>query len=157
MTTSTSGYVTRLLPGHRRSEELTVSDCTPRPATVRAAAIVTRDGKWWMVDVPGVGLTQARRLGEVETMARNLVAVVQDVDEADVVVEVRYAPVEGLDIAGRLKAIEEDRRLAAEYDRRVREQTRDLARALAERHVPQRDIGAVLGVSGQRANQLLSA
>jgi hypothetical protein len=38
-----------------------------------------RDGRWWLVRVPGVGITQARRLSEVEPMARDLIATVLDV------------------------------------------------------------------------------
>lgn len=129
----------------------------PARNPLHVTANVTRDGKWWMVDVPGFGLTQARRLSEVETMARSLVAVVRDIDETDVEVEVHYAPVDGVDVAKQLAEIEKTRQLAADYDRQVREQTQALARALAAHQVPQRDIGAVLGVSGQRANQLLSA
>ncbi|MBF0721664.1 HicB family toxin-antitoxin system [Sanguibacter inulinus] len=125
--------------------------------SLHVIANVSRDGRWWMVEVPGIGLTQARRLAEVESMARGLVAVVRDVSEDDVQVTVHYQPVDGVDVAAELEAIEDARRLAAEYEQRVRQQTRALALALAERHVPQRDIGAVLGVSGQRAHQLLSA
>jgi len=37
---------------------------------------VRRDGNWWMVEIPEItGLTQARRIGEVEEMARSLIAV----------------------------------------------------------------------------------
>jgi DNA-directed RNA polymerase specialized sigma subunit len=124
---------------------------------VHVTAHVTRDGKWWMVDIPGFGLTQARRVSEIATMARSLVAVVRDIAEDDVEVELRYSPLDDVDVSARLEAIAETRRLAEDYDRQVREQTQALARALAAHHVPQRDIGAVLGVSGQRANQLLSA
>jgi hypothetical protein len=36
---------------------------------------VTREGKWWMIRVPDIdGLTQARRLAEVDDMARSLIA-----------------------------------------------------------------------------------
>ena len=48
---------------------------------------VTRDGRWWMVYVPAIDqLTQARRRGEVELMARELIAVSTDrrIDEVAV-------------------------------------------------------------------------
>lgn len=35
-----------------------------------------RDGRWWMVKIPEIdGLTQARWLGEAESMARSYIAV----------------------------------------------------------------------------------
>ncbi len=41
---------------------------------------VTRDGRWWMVEVPAIdGLTQARRISEVEEMARSLIAIELDI------------------------------------------------------------------------------
>ncbi|CPV99762.1 hypothetical protein P5V67_01360 [Mycobacteroides abscessus subsp. abscessus] len=50
---------------------------------------VTRDGKWWMVNVPEIDqLTQARNEGEVEEMARELIAVHQDVPIEDVAVRI---------------------------------------------------------------------
>ena len=69
---------------------------------------VTRDGKWWMVSIPQLdGLTQARRVGEVEAHA-----------------------------------------LA---------EAKALAHELAEHNVPVRDIGAILGVTFQRASQLVNS
>lgn len=61
------------------------------------AVNVTRDGEWWMMAVPAIdGLTQARRLSDVERMARELVAVETGADLADVAVAVRVtvAPAE---------------------------------------------------------------
>jgi hypothetical protein len=42
-------------------------------------AEVTREGRWWMIYVPEIDqLTQARRVGEIEDMARELIAVSTD-------------------------------------------------------------------------------
>lgn len=65
---------------------------------------VTRDGEWWMVAVPELdALTQARRLGDVDTAARELVALETGtaVDEVsiDVHVELAAARVPVRDIA----------------------------------------------------------
>lgn len=50
---------------------------------------VTQDGKWWMVNVPEIDqLTQARNQGEVEEMARELIAVHQGVPIEDVAVQI---------------------------------------------------------------------
>lgn len=45
-----------------------------------------REGDWWVVRVPGLdaNYTQARTLEEVEEMARDLIALVLDIDQAEV-------------------------------------------------------------------------
>ena len=116
---------------------------------------VTRDGKWWMVHIPEIdGLTQARRLAEAGDMAREYIAVTLDVDLAEVEVEVRVESVAGIDVDARLKAIEDERARAKELERQASEAAASLAKDLA-REIPLRDVGAVLGVSYQRAHQLV--
>ena len=120
-------------------------------------AIVTREGKWWMVRVPEIGgLTQARRLGEAGLMARELIAVSKDIPLEDVRVEVRLASVGGLShVAERVAGIASHREQAAELERQATRDAVALAKALSERDIPVRDVGAILGVSHQRAHQLL--
>lgn len=121
-------------------------------------AEVTREGRWWMINVPEVdGLTQARRLADAEQMARELVAVTtgQDIDTIEVHASVTV--VDGVDVAAEVEAIRRERERAAQMERDASDRARALARALAELNVPQRDIGAALGVSYQRAHQLISA
>jgi hypothetical protein len=49
---------------------------------------VTRDGRWWMVHLPEIdGFTQVRRLYEVETMAREYIALDRNVPFDDIKVE----------------------------------------------------------------------
>lgn len=51
---------------------------------------VTRDGRWWMIHVPELDLlTQARHPGEIEDMARDLIAVSTDTPIEDVSVNRR--------------------------------------------------------------------
>ena len=51
---------------------------------------VTREGRWWIVRVPEVDqVTQARRLSEVTTAARELIAMTLDVPMSKVHVRVR--------------------------------------------------------------------
>lgn len=117
---------------------------------------VTRDGKWWMVRIPEIdGLTQARRLAEVATMAREYVAVTTGVDLADVDVTVHVASVAGVDVDTRLAEIEAERVRAKEIERHAAEEVAELARTLA-REIPLRDVGVILGVSHQRVHQLVS-
>ena len=40
-------------------------------------AVATREGRWWAVDVEGVGHTQGRDLGEARRMAADLVTLEQ--------------------------------------------------------------------------------
>ncbi len=119
------------------------------------SATATRDGRWWMVHVPEVdGLTQARRLGDAGRMARELVAVTLDVPVEDVEVTVTVAPVEGIDVATAVAAIRDERATAARLEREASDRAAALARELAGRGLPMRDVGAILGVSHQRAHQL---
>ena len=121
-------------------------------------AIVTRDEKWWMVSIPAIdGLTQARRLSEASEMAREYIAVTLDValDEVTVIVEVDS--VGGINVRDEMTAIRSERAQAAELERDATARATELAKALAKADIPLRDVGAVLGVSHQRAHQLVSS
>lgn len=117
---------------------------------------------YWVVRVPGLGNnpdqglpTQARRLADVEATARDLVATYLDVDPETVAITVAIdlpASIRSdLDTAARLA--DDARRLSDDAaDRR-----RAAARELRSRGLTVREIGTVLGVSFQRAQQLLAA
>jgi hypothetical protein len=119
---------------------------------------VTREGRWWMVRVPEIDqVTQARRLSEVTKAARELIAVTLDVPMSTVSVLVpveRVGDVE--DVTGRAEAIRKEHERADELARRAQNDSKELARKLASANVPMRDIGELLGVSHQRAHQLIS-
>jgi hypothetical protein len=119
-------------------------------------ASITRDGHWWMIHVPEVdGLTQARHLADAEGMARELVAVTLDVP-ADTVTISTHIVVQGEDVDA---AVAEVRQLRAEAERLqvlAAQHSAELARRLNAQGVPLRDVGAALGVSYQRAHQLVS-
>lgn len=44
---------------------------------------VSREGKWWVVDVAGVGVTQAAHEVEIEPQARGLIAAMVDDDDPE--------------------------------------------------------------------------
>ncbi|NHI20790.1 hypothetical protein H9L10_11715 [Phycicoccus endophyticus] len=118
------------------------------------SARVQREGSLWLIRVPEVDReAQARTLREVEAMARDLVAVVREVDPAsfDLVVE--------LDLPGEVQDhLHEAKRLrasAAEAISAAARESRAAARSLASRNIPLRDIRLALG-SHQRAAQLLN-
>lgn len=118
---------------------------------------VSREGKWWMIYIPALdALTQARRLSEVEDMARSLIAVTMDVPPDQVRFRTELEAIEDIRVTKRLEQLQADRRDAEKAQARFRERQRALARDLARRGLTVRDIGSVLGVSFQRAQQLLS-
>jgi hypothetical protein len=58
---------------------------------------VEREGRWWMVHVSDIdGLTQARRISEIEEMARSLIAISTDTPLDDVAVHITSITVPGV-------------------------------------------------------------
>ncbi|WP_345761298.1 hypothetical protein [Diaminobutyricibacter sp. McL0608] len=120
---------------------------------------VTREGKWWMVAIPEIGgLTQARRLSEAAQMASDYVAATLDRGADTFALDVRVEAV------GDVKGIQEvlamirtDRERAAALEKEAAEAAQKLAKDLASQGVPLRDVGSILGISHQRAHQLMSA
>ncbi|WP_345493572.1 hypothetical protein [Nocardia callitridis] len=117
-------------------------------------ARVTRDQDAWMVTVPEVNrVTQALNLRQVEGMARDLVAVMTDSepDSFDLVIEWPDHIAGALD-AYQAAGIEADQ--AAERATKAR---RDTAAMLQAEGATVRDIGALMGVSFQRAQQIIES
>ena len=112
---------------------------------------------WWAVrvlELPGV-LTQARRLDQVEKFAREAIDLAVSVGHAS---KGKYAvqidprvPGLGDDLAA-VRAVRVD---AERLHTEAAERTRVIARRLAQRGLTVRDIGAALGISHQRAAQLV--
>lgn len=120
---------------------------------------VTRDGKWWMIAVPELdALTQARRLGDVATNARELIALETGValDEVEIEQRIELEP-GGEDVANRVAQINEERAKLIVEEARVKAAAVAFAKDLASAHVPVRDIGTLLGVTFQRASQLVNS
>ncbi|MHB8296335.1 MAG: hypothetical protein ACYDH5_17325 [Acidimicrobiales bacterium] len=117
-------------------------------------ATVTRDGRFWLVRVDGVGSTQARHLRELDAMAKDLITVMTGEPEPEIVVEYDIRlPVE---VQDHLRRSEELRAASAEAQAAAAAEVRSAARQLHEQGVGLRDVGKVLGVSHQRAHQLAS-
>ena len=113
-----------------------------------------REPDWWYVKVEEIGhSTQAKRLDGVEDMARDLIAIVEDVpeDSFDVVLTVGVGAAQA--------ALEEAlaaRAQAEASQRAAHESTRAAALALRQVGMPLRDIGQLLGLTHQRISQLVS-
>lgn len=120
--------------------------------------IATRSGDWWAIEVTSglpanmLGVSQARRLTEVETVARNLIVDLLEVPPQDVAVNVlielppelqqmveMYRDAEVVEDAARSEAASARSRAAA---------------ACLNAHLTMREAGEVLGVSHQRIKQL---
>lgn len=130
--------------------------------------LVTRDDRWWMIRVPeldryvmadgsiNIGdTTQARRLSDVTGQARDFICTVTDSAPSEVDMALSIV-VDGIDVSAGADRVIGNRRLAEQYAAAAQAEAKDLARGLAAAGVAVRDVGEVLGVSFQRAQQLIS-
>ncbi|MBI5160546.1 MAG: hypothetical protein HY996_03890 [Micrococcales bacterium] len=130
-------------------------DMTMRNAE-RYEVTVRRDGRFWYIEVPALdGATQARNLGEVEEMAKDYIGSMIDVPVDRVEVEVAIEL--PADVRAHLAAASALREEEAHARTRAAEESRAAARALKSRGLTVREVGAALGISHQRAQQLISA
>lgn len=123
-------------------------------------AIAIHSPPWWAVSI-SEGLpdymfahTQARRLTEVETVAREVIADLTEVDPSDVEVEVTIqtpAPIAAAqaELAGADARARESIRAAAECRRRV-------ALVARSEGLTIREVAKLLGISHQRVSQLVA-
>ncbi|CQD03725.1 hypothetical protein BN000_00631 [Mycobacterium europaeum] len=130
---------------------------------------VTREDRWWMITVPELhgykdadgainltDTTQARRLSEVPGQALDFICTVTDKAPSEVSVRISIA-IDGIDVTTRADKVRNDRQLAERYATAAQQEAKELARDLAAHGVAVRDVGEVLGMSHQRAQQLISA
>jgi len=119
---------------------------------------VAREGRWWMVEIPEAnGLTQARRLSEVAQMAREWIALNEDLAPSEIDVAVIGVDVNGLNVAETGDLVAQLRSESKMIDDLISHITRETAVALSASQVPTRDISEILGVSHQRVSQLVAA
>lgn len=119
-------------------------------------AIAAKGDRYWLVNVPEIGhTTQARRLSEIEPMARDLIAVMLDVDPSTITVKVDLQLPVGF--TEHAQAAERLRTKAAEANTDAAVEIREAARALRTAGLGLQEIGEIMGVSYQRASQLLAS
>lgn len=117
-----------------------------------------REGRWWVAEVQVAGTTQAtqaRRLADIASHARDLVATILDCEPEEVTVTLDLVLPE--EVVADLDRSQRLREEAATAQAQAAEAVRSAAARLAAQGMSQRDIGAALGVSHQRANQLLAS
>lgn len=115
-------------------------------------ATATREGRFWVIDVPGVGVTQGRTVAEAREMTRDLIAVMTDVPVKDVDVDIAFkvGDVSPGDVQGARQAVAEAAK-AQEHAARV---SRQMVARLRSAGVSGRDVAGILGISPQRVSQL---
>jgi predicted RNase H-like HicB family nuclease len=118
---------------------------------------VRRSGRWWAIAVPelkGV-FSQARRLVDVEPMARDAISAVLDVSPRSFDITMRPMLGDRLDKLAR--EARESRAAAQEAQVEASDRSVRALRSLQKAGIPLRDAGELLGMSHQRAAQLADA
>lgn len=117
---------------------------------------VTRDEDAWMVDVPAVKrVTQALNLKEVDVMARDLIGIMTDEAPESINLDVHVRLPETVE--SHVLESKRQRMVSEESARKAASESRLAAKTLHGMGVTLRDIGIMLGVSYQRAHQLVNA
>lgn len=113
--------------------------------------------RWWVLEVPEVpgAVSQSRTLRDVEATARDVIALMLDVEPDSFGVDVHVELPES--VTSHLARSATLREQAADAQAGAAAEVRAAARDLAGRGVTVRDIGAALGVSHQRAHQLVNS
>jgi predicted RNase H-like HicB family nuclease len=123
---------------------------------MKVTANAQRSGEWWAIEVPEVPgiFTQAKRLDQVPAIVADAVALVEDVDEADVEVSIEVTlPAE---LEHQLETSRKDRAESERLAVQAAEGVRIVTASLAAQQYSLRDIGMIIGVSHQRVAQLLN-
>lgn len=119
-------------------------------------AHASKEDRWWLVRVDGVGVTQAKNLREAEVMAIDLIEIVTGTPQSrfEVVVSTELAPTLRRRVEQARKAIDALEFQQRETARKSREAAREL---VVTGGLSGADAAVVLGVSPQRVSQLLRA
>ena len=127
-------------------------------AAKRHRVEVERDGDWWLISVPQVprARSQARRLDQVESTARDLLSLVLEVPPESLMLDVDVH-LEG-PAAEALARHQELRRQLGDIQARAGSTTEEAARRLVhDSHLTYRDAGRLLGLSFQRVHKLVGS
>lgn len=121
------------------------------------AVTVTREEPWWVAVVAGLpgGATETRRLDQLETEVRDLIASLTDAEEDSFDLTWKHSLQPDLaEPVARFLAARARRQTAEQDYAAAQEQAMD---ALATAHISLRDAAELLGLSYQRLAQLRSA
>lgn len=116
----------------------------------RYTANVKKGTSYWVVTVPAIGqATQARSIDELNSMTKDLISLVTD----DLNPEITFS----YELPPEVAEAVELKRQAAELEARAMATQGVAVKKLHELGVSLRDIGRLLGISHQRAHQLVKA
>lgn len=117
----------------------------------------TRTGRWWSItiDEDPRAQTQARRLDQVEDVARSVLIDTDVLSPTEPATFTLITQADNLDDLRRTAV--EAKAAANEASEAASKAAREFARRAADQGLPLRDIGAMLGVTHQRAQQLLAS
>lgn len=116
----------------------------------RYTANVKKGTSYWVVTVPAIGqATQARSIDELNSMTKDLISLVAD----DLNPEITFS----YELPPEVAEAVELKRQAAELEARAMATQGVAVKKLHELGVSLRDIGRLLGISHQRAHQLVKA
>lgn len=127
------------------------------PKPMRVTAVAQRSGSWWAVEVPEIpGLfTQAKRLDQVTEMVRDAAAALTGKPETDFDVMITVHINGQVDRV--VNAAKETAKILTDLQAKAAAASRTAAVTLADEGLTVREVGEVLGVSHQRAHQLIHA
>lgn len=115
--------------------------------------LAKRWDKGWELHIEGVGVTQARRLSEAETMVRDLIVRREEIRETSFDLRWSFEVSDEIDAEVRAARAAVANSAVAQADAAAK--SRAVARRLADEGLAGNEVAAVLGVSPQRVSQLL--
>ena len=127
---------------------------TMTTTTTTYQVTATPSGKYWHVEVPAINrVTQAKNARDVEVMAKDLISIMTGEENPQVSVSYAVSP----EVSEHLRRVQEARQTEDTARQTAAKELRTAARILRDdEHLTLSDVGAVLGVSHQRAYQLVT-
>lgn len=126
-------------------------------AMTRTFVVTAQLGRsgWWVLEAPEVGaVSQVRHLDDAEAEMREAIAYLAGIPESECIIDVR--PIVSDGYREHAESAATQRQIAATATRRAAQESRAAAHALRSEGLTLRDIGTIMGVSHQRAAQLLA-
>ncbi|MFF1633986.1 hypothetical protein [Leifsonia sp. NPDC058248] len=114
-----------------------------------------RSGKWWVLqaqEAPGA-ISQVSRLDQADVIKEAIAFVTGEPEDS---IEITVVPQLDSELERRRRQVNAYRLMASEANAMAAYESRVVARGLAEKGLTVRDVGTILGVSPQRAHQLIT-